>query len=175
MLVISGYRFQPQVIIKDDPIQRQISPAFQYLPEIIKSVQSNLEKQIRESGTKFKINIGEKAVHFDSIRSYIQSVIYNIISNAIKYAKDGVNPIISLSANKVNDHLTIEISDNGIGMDMTKISSQLFGLYKKFNFSKEGRGPGLHMTKTQIESLGGSIEVKSRVGEGSTFTISLPA
>jgi signal transduction histidine kinase len=55
-----------------------------------------------------------------------------------------------------------------------KWGAQIFGLYKKFNFNKEGRGLGLHMTKTEVESLGGTIEVESRVGVGTTFIIRLP-
>jgi PAS domain S-box-containing protein len=143
--------------------------------EVIESVEDNLEKQIKESNTSFKIDIADDAMNINSIRSYVQSILYNIISNAIKYRKDDVYPFISIVITKTDNNIILKITDNGIGMDLNKLRPQLFGLYKKFNFDKEGRGLGLHMTKTQVESLGGKIEVESVPGIGTTFTISLPA
>ena len=67
------------------------------------------------------------------------------------------------------------LKDNGLGIDMARKGDQVFGLYKRFHLHAEGKGIGLYMTKTQIETLGGRISVDSKVGEGTTFTIELPA
>jgi len=144
------------------------------LDEIIASVKNNLKKQIKDSNAVFNISVPEELSHIKSIKSYIQSIFYNLISNAIKYKKDDVQPVISISASKYDDSLILEVKDDGLGMDLKVIGDKLFGLYKKFNFDKEGRGLGLHMTKTQIESLGGKIEVESEINKGTTFRVSIP-
>jgi len=144
------------------------------LDEIIASVKNNLKKQIKDSNAVFNISVPEELSHIKSIKSYIQSIFYNLISNAIKYKKDEVEPVISISVSKCDDSLVLELEDNGLGMDLKAIGDKLFGLYKKFNFDKEGRGLGLHMTKTQIESLGGKIEVESEINKGTTFRVSIP-
>ncbi|WP_256014106.1 sensor histidine kinase [Desertivirga xinjiangensis] len=144
------------------------------LNEIISSVKSNLKKQIKESRATFNIDIPKELDHVRSIKSYLQSIFYNLISNAIKYRKERMDPAISIKADKQDTYLKVQVSDKGLGMDLNSIGDKLFGLYKKFNFDKEGRGLGLHMTKTQIESMGGRIEVISEPDEGSTFTFFLP-
>jgi len=144
------------------------------IEELITSVKNNLKKQIKESNAVFELSIDPEVSSIKSIKSYIQSIFYNLISNAIKYKKDDEAPVISISATKSDDNLILRVSDNGLGMDLKSVGDKLFGLYKKFNFDKEGRGLGLHMTKTQIESLGGKIEVTSAVNEGTTFTITMP-
>ncbi|WP_207427039.1 PAS domain-containing protein [Pedobacter sp. SYSU D00535] len=142
--------------------------------DIINSVKNNLKKQIVDSNAIIKNEIPDELRHFKSIKSYVQSIFYNLISNSIKYTEDGVAPVITISAEKVEEGLQIAISDQGIGMDLCSMGDKLFGLYKKFNFDKEGRGLGLHMTRTQIQSLGGKIDVASEPGKGTTFRITLP-
>lgn len=145
------------------------------ISDTIKSVENNLETQIKESGTRFTIEIDEDAMRLNSIKSYLQSIFYNIISNAIKYGREGVAPAISIKVRRQNGWIVIKIADNGTGIDLDKFGTQIFGLYKKFDHKKEGRGLGLHMTKTQVESLGGRIEVESKPGAGTAFVITLPA
>ncbi|MNV91123.1 Sensor protein ZraS [compost metagenome] len=57
---------------------------------------------------------------------------------------------------------------------MDKYGNQLFGLYKRFDTDVEGKGMGLFMVKTQIEDLGGSVQVQSEPEKGTTFHIVLP-
>jgi len=161
-----------QVLSARSPINEKIEKV--NLRDIIKSVENNLEDQIRESGTKFLIDIDENANFFKSIKSYVQSIFYNLISNAIKYSKEDTLPVIAITAKKIEADLMITITDNGIGLNLDKIGTHLFGLYKKFNFLKEGRGLGLHMVKTQVESLSGKIDVRSEEGKGTTFIIRIP-
>jgi signal transduction histidine kinase len=67
------------------------------------------------------------------------------------------------------------IADNGKGIDLDKHGSSLFGLYRRFDTSVEGKGIGLFMVKTRVEALGGTIQVKSKLLRGSEFTIMLPS
>jgi sensor histidine kinase regulating citrate/malate metabolism len=56
-------------------------------------------------------------------------------------------------------------------MDMEKVRGQIFGLYKRFHNHPESKGVGLYLVHSQVTSLGGTIEVDSKVNEGTTFTI----
>jgi sensor histidine kinase regulating citrate/malate metabolism len=70
--------------------------------------------------------------------------------------------------------IMLTFRDNGMGIDLTKKGDQVFGLYKKFNMSVEGKGIGLFMVKSQVESIGGKIKIKSTPGTGTEFNIELP-
>jgi signal transduction histidine kinase len=74
----------------------------------------------------------------------------------------------------LKNKIELRFKDNGKGIDLDKHSSHLFGLYKRFDNTVEGKGNGLFMVKTQVEALGGTIRVKSKPGEGAEFIILLP-
>ena len=109
-----------------------------------------------------------------TIRTYLYSIFYNLTSNSIKYRRNGISPVITVISRIVNNNIEISFKDNGKGIDLHKNSSQLFGLYKRFDTSVEGKGMGLYMVQTQVEALGGTISVNSVVGEGTEFIIQLP-
>lgn len=128
----------------------------------------------------FHINASKAIIEWDfsgaeeiySVRTYLHSIFYNIISNSIKYAKKDIPPHIFISSEKKGETLCLTFKDNGMGIDMARYGNQLFGLYKRFNMDVEGKGLGLFMTKAQVETLNGHIEVKSAIGEGTCFVIS---
>jgi len=143
------------------------------LKEQVEKILMRLENVIRESGAVIEVNFSEVRV-IRSVSTYIDSVLYNLINNAIKYSSpDRQNPI-SISSSLRNDAVVISVKDNGIGIELDKYGSQLFGLYKRFNTHTEGKGLGLYLVKVQVESLNGHIEVESVLGEGTTFRILLP-
>jgi signal transduction histidine kinase len=144
------------------------------MTEVVASVQEHLSAQIEETGAMLQIEIEQAADRISSVKSYVQSAVFNLVSNAIKYRKEGRRPQIHLTARRIDEQIRICVSDNGIGVDLAKHGKEMFGLYKRFNVEKEGKGLGLHMTKTQIEALGGSISITSNPGEGTEFTICLP-
>ena len=109
-----------------------------------------------------------------SIRSFLYSVFYNLVLNSIKYRRVDVVPEIHLSAKKIENKVVLSFKDNGKGIDLTKHGAKLFGLYKRFDTSVEGTGLGLFMIKSQIEELGGTINVESELGAGTTFMVELP-
>jgi hypothetical protein len=103
--------------------------------------------------------------------AYLESILLNFLSNAIKYASPDRRPQISLSIFNENGELGLLISDNGIGIDMKKNADKLFGMYKTFNNNADARGIGLFITKNQIDAMGGRVEVESVLGVGSIFKI----
>ena len=76
-----------------------------------------------------------------------------------------------ISSKKVDNKFFITFRDNGLGIDLVRNSDKIFGLYKRFHSHTEGKGMGLFMVKTQVETLGGKISVKSEVGKGTEFLI----
>lgn len=109
-----------------------------------------------------------------SLKSYVYSIFYNLISNSIKYKRTDVKLILRIKSHCAGNKVTLKFQDNGKGIDLEQNGDKLFGLYKRFDTSVEGKGLGLYMVKTQIETLGGQIDVQSKVNSGTTFMISLP-
>lgn len=110
---------------------------------------------------------------FKTVKSYIYSILFNLVGNSIKYRKKEVAPIIKISSAIRDDRVVLMVEDNGLGIDIKRSKKQLFGLYKRFHTHVEGKGMGLFMVKTQVQILGGNIEVESEAGVGTKFIISL--
>lgn len=108
---------------------------------------------------------------YRSLKSYWYSIFFNLISNSIKYGRAGVKPVIHVTSSIIDDKLVLVFEDNGLGIDIKKYGDQIFGLYQRFHYDIEGKGLGLYMVKTQVETLGGKITIDSVVGTGTTFRI----
>ena len=107
-----------------------------------------------------------------TIKSYLHSIFYNLISNSLNYHQPDIPPVIEIKSRKLNDKIELVFKDNGMGIDLKKNGNRVFGLYKRFHSkSTEGKGMGLYMVKTQVESLGGKISIESEVNKGTTFKI----
>ncbi len=109
-----------------------------------------------------------------TIKSYLYSIFYNLISNSVKYRKLDVPLVISLRSKVVQDKLIITVKDNGLGFNYKQNAEKIFGLYKRFHPEIEGKGIGLFLVKTQVETLDGTISVSSELGQGTEFTIEFP-
>jgi hypothetical protein len=110
-------------------------------------------------------------IHINYNPAYLESIILNFLSNAIKYASPNRLPIINFTSVKNNNTIELTISDNGIGIDMNKYHDRLFGMYKTFHGNKDARGIGLFITKNQIDAMGGKVEVISEINVGTSFKI----
>lgn len=103
---------------------------------------------------------------------YLESIIMNLVSNGIKYKQENKDVRIHLRTYLDEDNVTVfEYCDNGVGINLDLHGDKVFGLYKTFHKHKDAHGIGLFMVKNQIESQGGSIEIKSSVNVGTTFKI----
>lgn len=139
--------------------------------EMIAGTISSLQTFIDEAQADIQVWVDPQLGSFTSIRSYVQSILYNLISNAIKYRALNRRLQVSVKVNRQAGKLVLEVADNGQGINLQKYGQQLFGLYKRFNLYVEGKGLGLHMTKAQVDALGGTIAVSSIEGRGATFTV----
>jgi len=102
---------------------------------------------------------------------YLESIIYNLLSNAVKYRRTHVVPCIAIKTYVENEAVVLEVIDNGLGIDLEKYGHQIFKLHKVFHKGFDSKGLGLSKIKTQIETLGGRINVQSLPNKGSTFKV----
>jgi PAS domain S-box-containing protein len=119
------------------------------------------------------INYIDEDLCVKAIPAYLESIILNFLTNAIKYRSEKRLPKIRLTASAENGYVIFKIIDNGLGIDMAKYGDKLFQMYKTFHSNEDAIGIGLFITKNQIESLGGKVEVNSTVDVGSEFSIYL--
>lgn len=157
-------------------IQNTLKEAIDFIDfdTILKQVMQVLSIEIKESGvlitTDFTAYRGVK-----TIKSYCYSIIYNLLSNAIKYRSTNRQSTIHLKSTSDNAFVCLSVKDNGMGIDLEKNKEKVFSLYKRFHGNKiPGKGMGLNLVKVQVESLGGRVELESKVDQGSEFKIYIP-
>ncbi len=142
------------------------------LRNFIEKASSNLEAFILKNYAIIKNSV---APHIKVLASpaYLDSILLNLLTNAIKYSSPDKNPIIEFDAEVHEEEVILKVSDNGMGIDLSKHQDELFNLHNTFHGNEDANGIGLFITRNQIEAMGGSIEVKSKVREGTTFYIML--
>ncbi|HSD13958.1 MAG TPA: PAS domain S-box protein [Flavobacterium sp.] len=153
-------------------IQTDINPIIEELNlnTFFKKTMEVLRNQIIKNEAEIINNIPHEAVvNFNP--AYLESILLNFLSNAIRYKHPDRNPKIELNFHIQKNYKVLEIKDNGIGIDLDKNGNKLFGMYKTFTNNPESRGIGLFMTKNQIDAMKGKIEVESTLNKGTTFKI----
>ncbi len=112
---------------------------------------------------------GAPEVRFN--KSYLESIFLNLLTNALKY-RDYSRPLnISVKTEEDCDFVVLTFSDNGTGFDADAQREKVFKLYQRFHVDREGKGLGLFLIKSQLETLGGNILIDSKVNEGARFTV----
>lgn len=140
------------------------------LKKYVDKTKEILTSEILTNNVKIIESIPEN-LSFEYNPAYLESVILNMISNAIKYRNPNVEPIVEIKAYEEEGHIFFEISDNGLGIDLKRHGKKLFGMYKTFHGNENAKGIGLFITKNQIDAMGGRINVESEPGKGTTFKI----
>lgn len=110
-------------------------------------------------------------IKITAVPSYCESILLNLISNAIKYRSKERKPEIEISAERIPEFTVLKVKDNGLGVDLKKNGDKIFGMYKTFHQNEDSRGIGLYLTKNHIESMNGKIEIESQVNVGTTFKV----
>lgn len=140
------------------------------LSSVIEKNIKSLSSQISITGIKI-INDIPDAIQIKGISAYIDSIILNMITNAIKYKSEVRASFLRIYYEEDKSTITLFFQDNGLGIDLNKNGDKLFGMYKTFHHHDDSRGIGLFITKNQVESMGGKIKVESEVNIGTTFKI----
>ncbi len=142
------------------------------LDHVLQQVMQTLSGEIGSTGALVEYS-ELPTVSADESQLYL--VFQNLLSNALKYSREGVVPRIAISVNLVDGEWIVRIEDNGIGFDQ-QYADQIFGLFKRLSEKDvPGTGLGLAICRRIIERYGGRIWAESRRGEGSTFFFSLPS
>lgn len=142
------------------------------LSDVLREVQSELEIQIEETGGR--IEPGDMPI-VDADALQMRHLFLNLISNALKFHRPGVAPVIRIRSRRQGDRVEISVEDNGIGFDES-YRDRLFVMFERLQTSSEyeGTGIGLAICKKIVERHGGSITAHGRPGQGSTFSVTLP-
>lgn len=154
------------------------------LNSVVDEVLNELEAQVQEKNAKI---IVDKLPTLHVNPGLIRPLFYNLISNALKYCKKNISPVVNIRSEMPNvlpeantkpienRFCRIYVQDNGIGFDQ-KYSEEIFGMFKRLHLNSEyeGTGIGLALCKKIVEEHNGYISAKSKLNEGSTFIISLP-
>lgn len=140
------------------------------LRQYLKYILNILHNEIKKHGVNIEINIPlDVTVNYNP--AYLESMLLNFTTNAIKYSNPEKEPLICYDFEISEGKKILSISDNGVGIDMKKHKNSLFGMYKTFHKNQNARGIGLFITKNQVEAMGGSIEVTSELNKGTTFKV----
>jgi len=134
---------------------------------------ANLSAQINYHDIRLQLDIDDNA---DVLMTpaYLDSILLNVLSNAIKYRKTSEASEITIRTIPNKEFTLLLVEDNGKGINMKRFGDKMFGLYKTFHQMEHSRGIGLYITKNQLENSGGQIRVCSEEGIGSSFALYFP-
>jgi len=149
------------VNIKKEPLHLDI---------VWRDVCTSVNQLIKDSNARITADFtGGFTVLFN--KSYAESILLNLLTNAIKYRSPNRKLHIDLKTYISDSYLVIEFTDNGIGINLDRHRHKIFGLYQRFHDYADSKGLGLYIVHSQVTSLGGKIEVDSTVNKGTSFKV----
>lgn len=155
------------IIIKDNP---SIEKETLFLKDIFEDVFSQLDFLIGLHKPIIKFDFDE-VTFLNTNKSYLESILLNLLTNAIKYKSETRKLKINITANQMDDNVVLIFKDNGIGIDLERNRDKIFGLYQRFHDYPDSKGLGLYLVKSQVETMGGTIGIDSTVNIGTSFTL----
>lgn len=141
------------------------------IEETLEDVQYSLSNQMREDCPVIQKSLRVKKIRFSRLN--LKSILYNLVSNSIKYRSPGRDCFIKVSTYEENGKLIIEVADNGLGMPKG-YQQKIFKMFSRMHTHVDGSGIGLYILKRIVDNAQGTIDIQSKIGEGTTFKISLP-
>jgi signal transduction histidine kinase len=142
------------------------------LAALIENVRLDLAPELAETAAQLTVEVSAcPPVQFAP--PHLRSIVYNLLSNALRYRAPGRVPEVHLRATCASGQLVLAVQDNGLGLSAEQ-QSKLFRLFKRLHPHVQGSGVGLYAVKKVVENAGGTITVQSEAGVGSTFTVTLP-
>lgn len=150
----------------DHPESSQVN-----LEQLMEEVTFDLQHLIKETQARVDLQL-ENAGAVSFSEKNLRSIVYNLVSNALKYRHPQRPARVQVSWRQQAGWLELRVQDNGLGLSPQN-QEKLFTMFRRFHDHVEGSGVGLYMVKRIVDNAGGKIEVDSREGEGSTFTVYL--
>ncbi|MCC5814616.1 MAG: HAMP domain-containing histidine kinase, partial [Leptospira sp.] len=136
----------------------------------IEEILDNINPGLLEIENHISIEIPEELL-INGINKYIENILHHLLTNSIRYRSPNRSLKIQISHQIETDYSIINISDNGIGIDLEKNQNKIFQMYRVFNNQPDAKGLGLFISKAQMELMGGKIEVRSKVDHGTVFSL----
>lgn len=155
------------IVIKDNP---SIKKEAVFIKEIFENVFGQLNFQIELHKPIIKLDF-EKVSIININKAYMESILLNLLTNSIKYKSENRKLKITITTHEIDDTVVLIFKDNGIGIDLVRNRDKVFGLYQRFHNYPDSKGLGLYLVKSQVETMGGTIEIESEVNKGTTFTL----
>ncbi len=174
MIRTSAERLDETIVQLNDVVKIQATSKYDMdrmpLRPMIEKVIESINGLVLETSPLLDIDIDD-SIKVLGFKPFLNSVFLNLFTNAIKYREPSRQLKIEIRAKVLNDNTIISFTDNGIGINLEKNRSKIFGIYKTFHSNKDAKGVGLFITKNHMEAMGGKIEVQSTLGAGTTFNL----
>lgn len=156
------------IVEADNDTDNEISEEIN-IYELVENVKQDLDNLITESNAKIEVVCEDShLIHFS--KKNLKSILYNLISNAIKYRSPERAPEVIIKLSSANCKRNLSVSDNGLGIPADNLN-KVFTMFKRFHSHVEGSGIGLYIVKRMIDNMKGEILVNSTLNKGTTFTI----
>ncbi|MES2647355.1 MAG: PAS domain-containing sensor histidine kinase [Bacteroidota bacterium] len=156
--------------ILDDKQVVKVDTELLYFNHCLENVLKSLSTSIESSKASIICDFSAaEAVNFN--KGYLESILQNLVTNAIKYSRPATLPVIEIHTMKSGSTTHLIFSDNGLGFDMEKVKDKIFGFGQRFHNNEDSNGIGLYLVYNHVTNLGGTISLESKVNEGATFTI----
>ncbi len=172
MTILSINKFKNTILdlTKISTIQKENNDDIEIVKfeELLEEVKVTIKDAIEKNKAKLNINLKVSEIKFS--RKNMRSILYNLVSNAVKYCSPDRLPIITITTEQIEDEIVLSVSDNGLGIN-PDYQHKLFGMFKRLHDHVEGSGIGLYIVKRIIENNCGRIEVNSELDVGTTFTL----
>ena len=154
----------------------KLRPVKTDVAKLMRDVARDQSQTVAERNQQLTFRIPKQALWAEIDPHYLRMVLDNLLSNAIKYTPEGGT--ITLAVRRAPGQVVLKVSDNGVGIDpalQTSVFEKFTRVENALSTDVNGSGVGLYLTQKIVQLHHGSIEVKSAVAKGSTFTVRLPA
>lgn len=174
---MQGAANRMQTLIQDLlTYSRVTSKAQPFEPVVLRQVLSDVEQDLsrRFETSQGRLEVGElPEIEADPVQ--MRQLFQNLVGNALKFHREGVAPIVTISGSSVGDTIEIRIQDNGIGFE-PQYAERMFRPFERLHgrLAYEGTGIGLAIVRKIVERHNGSIKAEGDPGQGATFLVQLP-
>lgn len=151
-------------------VQKDLQPEVEpiYFDKVLQDVEGDIQRLVQEYGATIISDFQVQRILYT--RKNLRSIIYNLVSNGIKYKAPERPPEVKISTYRQGEFVVLEVADNGLGIKKEQ-QHKLFSMFRRLHTHVEGTGIGLYIVKRIIENNGGRIEVESELDKGTTFKV----
>lgn len=141
--------------------------------QVVRDVQEMLKTPIEANAAQINVEV-EKGLQIRIPHTFLKTILFNLVSNSIKFRHAGRAPVIDIAGDIEGNNLRIVVADNGSGINLARYRNKLFAIFARFHDGVEGNGVGLHSVKMIVDFYKGEIDMQSEEGKGTKITIKLP-